>query len=205
MSDYLYAEDGKIHTRYTELVSCTPGQIERVLAERMKLRKRFTSDRMDFGTDRHAMWEEESKRTGRLPEVFGFDWPVSHAEVEFATELLPGVVVHSRPDAVCADVFTVVDYKTLCADSLDEGIRQAAKMYAKSRQLPFYGFQVGIAAVRIKQIAYLIEVWNRDQDTILGYHAIVKQLPMSDMAKMLPWVKDRVAMLVSAVEEAVVA
>ena len=202
MSDYLVAEDGKIHTRYTELVRCTAGQIERVLAERLDPKRRFTSDRLDFGSDRHAMWEEESKKTGQLPECFGLKWPVSHVESEFATEILPGVVVHSRPDAVCAAEMTIVDYKTLCADSVDEGVRMAAKMYAKSRQLPFYGFQVGLHGVRIRRIAYLIEIWNKDQDTILGYHSIVKDLPMHELAKMLPWVKDRVAMLCAAVEEA---
>jgi rubrerythrin len=149
------------------------------------------------------MWEEESKRTGRLPECFGLDWPVSHVEDEFATEILPDVIVHSRPDAVCADVQTIVDYKTLCADSLDEGVRAAVKMYGKARQLPFYGFQVGLHGIRIRKIAYLIEIWNKEQDTILGYHVMVKDLPMSDIAKMLPWVQDRVAMLVAAVEEAV--
>lgn len=204
MADYLIAEDGKVHTRYTELVRCTPGQIDRVLAERLNKDLRFKSDRLDFGTDRHDMWEQESKETGRLPECFGLDWPVSHVEEEFATEVLPGVVVHSRPDAVCGEVQTIVDYKTLCADSLDEGVRSAVKMYSKSRQLPFYGFQVGLHGVRIRKIAYLIEIWNKDQDEILGYHTIVKDLPMAELAKMLPWVKDRVAMLVAAVEEAVV-
>ena len=205
MADYLYAEDGKIHTRYTELVRCTPGQIDRVLAERLDNKRKFTSDRLDFGTDRHEMWEEEGKRTGKLPECFGLDWPVSHAEAEFATELLPGVVVHSRPDAVCAAVQTIVDYKTLCADSIDEGVRAAVKQYAISRQLLFYGFQVGMTGIRIKKIAYLVEIWNKEQDEILGYHTIVKDLPMAEIAKMLPWVKDRVAMLVAAVEEAVTA
>lgn len=200
MADYLYAEDGKIHTRYTELVRCTAGQIDRVIAERVGDVKKFKSDRLEFGTDRHEMWEDEGKRTGHLPACFGLDWAVSHVESEFATELLPGVIVHSRPDAVCASEATIVDYKTLCASSVGDGIAKAAKMYAKSRQLPFYGFQVGVHGIRIKKIAYLIEIWNEEQDEILGYHYIVKDLPMAEVAKMLPWIKERVSMLVSAVE-----
>jgi len=204
VSDYLHAEDGKVHTRYTELVRCTVGQIDRVIAERMNKDLKFKSERLDFGTDRHAMWEEEARATGRLPECFGLDWPVSHAEEEFATEILPGVVVHSRPDAVCAPIATIVDYKTLCAETLEQGIKKAVKAYSNSRQLPFYGFQVGLSGIRIRKIAYLIEIWNMEQDTILGYHTLIKDLPMAEVAKMLPWVKERVSMLVAAVEEAVV-
>lgn len=121
MADYLIAEDGKIHTRYTELTRCTPGQIDRVIDERLGLAAKFKSDKLEFGTDRHDMWETEGKRTSMIPECFGLDWPISHAEQEFASEILPGIVLHSRPDAVCAQIYTLVDYKTLIADSVAEG------------------------------------------------------------------------------------
>ncbi len=202
MADYLYAEDGNIHTRYTELVSCTPGQIDRVIRERLKLSKRFKSDKLDFGTDRHDMWEAEGKKTGKIPACFGLDWPISHVEEEFASEILPGVVLHSRPDAVCAEIFTLVDYKTLIADSLAEGELLAVSRYQNSRQLPLYAFQVGLHGIRIKRIAYLIEIWNREQTEILGYKIITKPFKMGDVGLALDWAKRRIATLVTAVEGA---
>lgn len=200
MADYLYAADGKIHTRYTELTRCTPGQIEGVIDERLGLRKRFKSDKLEFGTDRHDMWEEEGKRSGMIPECFGVDWPISHCEQEFASEILPGVVVHSRPDAVCADIYTLVDYKTLIADSLELGELVAVQRYVRSKQLPIYAYQLGLHGIRIKRIAYLVEIWNRDQDTILGYKTIMKDFKMADVAKAVPWIQERISYLASAIE-----
>lgn len=211
MSDYLIAEDGKIHTRYTELSRCTPGQIDRVVDERLGIAKKFTSDSLEFGTDRHDMWEAEGKSTKRIPECFGLDWPISHCEQEFAAEILPGIVLHSRPDAVCADIYTLVDYKTLIADTLAEGELLAVKRYGKAKQLSLYAYQIGIHGIRIKRIAYLIEIWNRpsydefgnvirETDTILGYKIIIKDFKMADIAKVLPWVRSRIANLASAIE-----
>lgn len=199
MSDYLHDDDGKIHTRYTELTRCTPGQIDKVVAERYGARK-FTSDKLDFGSDRHALWEEETNRTGILPACFGLDWSVSHAEKEFASEVLPGIVLHSRPDAVCADCFTLIDYKTLIADSMAEGEVLAVERYGKSKQLPLYAYQLGLHGIRIKRIAYLIEIWNREQTEILGYKTLIKDFKMSDIARILPWVKERISYLAVALE-----
>jgi hypothetical protein len=205
MSDYLYSDDGNIHTRYTELVRCTPGQIDRVIEERLNPNKRFKSDKLDFGSDRHEMWEEESKQTHRLPACFGLDWPVSHAEHEFASKVLPGVVLHSRPDAVCADIYTLVDYKTIIADTLAEGSMAAVIRYKYAKQLPVYAYQLGLHGIRIKRIAYLVEVWNRNQDEILGYKTIIRDLTMAEIAQCLPWIKDRVVTLASAIEMEVMA
>jgi len=200
MADYLYADDGKIHTRYTELSRCTAGQIDRVIDERLGTRESFKSDNMEFGTDRHDMWENEGKRTGRIPECFGLDWPISHVEQEFVSEILPDVVLHSRPDAVCADISTIVDYKTLIADSFAMGELLAVQRYSKSKQLPIYAYQAGLHDIRIKRIAYLVEIWNRQQTEILGYKIITKEFKMKDIGAALPWVRERVAMLVSAIE-----
>src|SRR5687767_12967965 len=127
MSDYLYADDGKIHTRYSELANCTLGSIHKVLDQREGLRKRFENEDTIWGQVRHEMWAEESRRTGLIPECF---WDVipstleaDYVEKEFATDIMPGVIVHSRPDNVSSD--TVVDYKTLIAESLQIGIIKA--------------------------------------------------------------------------------
>lgn len=200
MADYLIAEDGKIHTRYTELTRCTPGQIDRVIDERLGLAAKFKSDKLEFGTDRHDMWETTGKATGHIPECFGLNWRISHAEQEFASEILPGIVLHSRPDAVCADIATLVDYKTLIADSLAEGELLAVQRYAKSKQLPLYAYQLGLHGIRIKAIAYLIEIWNREQTEILGYKIIIKDFKMADIAHVLPWVRERISYLASAID-----
>lgn len=200
MADYLYSEDGKIHTRYTELTRCTPGQIDRVIDERLGLAKSFKSDNMEFGTDRHDLWEQEARRTGKVPECFGLDWPISHIEQEFASEILPNVVLHSRPDGICEDIATIIDYKTLIADSLGMGELVAVQRYSKSKQLPIYAYQAGLHNIRVKRIAYLVEIWNRAQTEILGYKIITKEFKMKDIGTVLPWVRERVAMLVSAVE-----
>lgn len=201
MADYLYEPDGKIHTRYTELTRCTPGQIDRVISERLGSSKRFQSDKLDFGTDRHDMFEAEGKETGTIPKCFGLNWSISHVEEEFASEILPGIILHSRPDAVCTAIATVVDYKTLIADSLAQGELLAVQRYAHSKQLPLYSYQLGLHGIRIKNIAYLVEIWNREQDEILGYKIIIKDFKMSDVAKILPWVKSRVSYLVSGLEQ----
>lgn len=200
MADYLYSEDGKIHTRYTELMKCTPGQIDRVISERLGQTERFKSDKLEFGSDRHEMWEAEGRTTGKIPECFGLDWEISHTEEEFASEILPGIVLHSRPDAVCEAIATLVDYKTLIADSLAMGELTAVARYKNSKQLPLYAYQLGLHGIRIKRIAYLIEIWNREQTEILGYKHIIKDFKMSDIGPILPWVNDRVSMLAASIE-----
>jgi hypothetical protein len=155
---------------------------------------------MSFGSDRHEMWENESRKTGLLPKCFGLDWRVSHVETEFATEMLPGIVVHSRIDAVCEGITTICDYKTMIAESLEDGITKASKKYQMSRQLLFYAFQVGMHGVRVNQVAYLIEIWNEKQTEILGYHKIIKKLELREVGWVLEWVKDRASLLASAID-----
>lgn len=200
MSDYKFDKnDGKIHTRYSELVRCTPGQIDRVLAERAGSRQRFVGESMLDGVEAHLQWEMEAKRTGKIPECFDLDWPVSHVELELASEMFPGVVVHSRIDSVCADIETVVDYKTVVDGK--NGWQANIKPYGNSKQLPFYAFQLGLHGIRIRRGAYLCEIWSQDKKTILDYKVVKKELAMSDIATVLPWVRDRVAVLVSALKE----
>ena len=205
MADYLYADDGKIHTRYSELVRCTFGQLDRVVAERLGLVDRYTSDRLDFGTYRHEMWQEESEKTGMLPEIFGLPRKVDYIENEFATEIVENVIVHSRPDAVCVAKQAIGDYKTMSAKDYDTGVLMATKLYRGSKQLIFYAYQLGLHGIRIKKIIYLVEIWNEKMDAILGFHAIEIDINLSDIAKILPWTKDRIATLTVAVERGIIA
>jgi len=201
VSDYQYdPTDGKLHVRYSQLVQCTPGNIDRVIAEINGL-SRVETDDMSFGTLRHEMFAVDASETGKPYRSFKLDWPVSHIEHEFATEILPGVILHSRPDIVCADVGILPDYKTV-VDGV-QGWEHTVKSYssmAKQRQLIVYAFQLGLHGIRIRQGAFLCEVWNRERDTILGYETVLFPITLADMAGVLPWIKMRVALLASVIE-----
>jgi hypothetical protein len=201
VSDYLYDEDGKLHTRYSELAQCTPGAIANVIAERTGARTRFESEAMAFGTDRHEMWAEEALETGKTPACFGVQFDADEVESEYATEILRGVVLHSRMDAVSFAAKAVIDYKTLCAENLEIGRIKARTMYSSSKQLPLYAVQLAHHGKRIKRKIYMVEIWNKTREEILGYEVIDLPVKMSDMAKILPWVVERVSLLASAIEQ----
>lgn len=202
MSDYAYDKtDGKLHLRYSTLVRCTPGQIDRVIAEMDGLRRVETAD-MGFGTLRHEDFATESLRASRPYHGFNLDWPVSHVEHEFTTEILPGVIIHSRPDLVCADIGMLPDYKTVVDGK--QGWKKIVDSYrheSKQRQLKFYAFQLGLHGIRITRGSFLMEVWNADRDTILRYETVEFPITFRDIAPVLPWVKDRVALLMAVLEE----
>lgn len=202
MADYLHENDGKIHTRYSELIRCTPGQIQQVVMERMGA-ARYEGDGMLFGTDRHAMWEEYGKEHGRTPECFDEilpgGLPLSHVEEEFATEMLPGVVVHSRPDGVAAAAEALIDYKTV-KDGLAGWQKNIAK-YRTSRQMTFYTFQLGLHNIRIRKGLYLCEIWNDKQTEIIDYALVKQDYSFSEVAKVLPWIKERIDCLVTGVQD----
>lgn len=111
--DYVLKDDGKIHTRYTELLRCTPKQIQAVLTERQGKKRKFSNSTLRFGTLRHDMWRDESLETGKTPACFGdYSLSVEMVEEELWSEIIPGVILHSRPDSVSISGATVVDYKT---------------------------------------------------------------------------------------------
>lgn len=201
MADYNIPNDGKLHTRWSELIRCTPGQIDTVIAERFEGRRRAETESMAFGTDRHEMWQEEAEKTGYIPACFGNDtrWPVSHVEKEFATEILPGIVVHSRIDTLCAGIETIVDYKTVL-DGKRGWEANIAKYRGGSKQLTFYAFQVGLHGHRIRHGAYLCEIWSADREEIIGYEAVKFPIQLTEIAEVVAWVKKRAAMLAAAVE-----
>lgn len=202
MADYLYSDDGNIHTRFSELASCTIGSIEKVLDVREGLIDRWTNENVEWGRDRHEMWAEESQKTGFTPQVFdvtGWRLPVIHIEKEFATEIFGGVTVHSRPDAVGEDF--VVDYKTLASDNLKMGRIKATATYSRSRQLKFYAYQLGLHGFRIRKGVYLVEIWDKEYKEILGYHAVIQEFSFKEIGSVLPWVQDKISLLVAAYDE----
>lgn len=202
MADYkIDPNDTRIHTRYSELIRCTPGQIQKVLQERFEGRRRVETVSMRDGTIRHEMWQEEAEKTARVPKIFGLDWPVSHVEHEFASEILPGIVVHSRPDIVCAEKFIVPDFKTVLDGA--NGWRKNLEQYkhrSKQRQLRFYAWQVGLQGFRIKKGAFLCEIWNSDRSEIIGHEVVEFDITLQEMMEELSWVKQRCNVLAAALE-----
>lgn len=203
MANYLYADDGNIHTRFTELASCTLTGIEKILARREGLIPKFDNESTRWGADRHDLWAEESQKTRTIPKCFNspFAILIDHIEKEFATEILPGVIVHSRPDAVSVFGQVIIDYKTLVADNLEDGQAKAVSTYQNSRQLKFYAYQLGLHGIRIKRGIYFVEIWDKKYSKILGYQIIVINFDFKEIASILPWVKERIGLLVAAYDE----
>lgn len=112
--DYQIKDPSKVHTRYSELLRCTTKQIHEVLDERQGLKKEFKgTTSTSFGKLRHDMFMEESQKTGKTPSVFDRSFDVQMVEEEIETEIIPGVILHSRPDAFSINQATVIDYKTM--------------------------------------------------------------------------------------------
>lgn len=192
---YNIKNDGKLHTRFTDLMRATPHQVENIIKEQLGEKERFKNDILTFGETRHNMWEKESKRTGMLPVVFREAFPqykdvqITHAEKEFATELFKGIVIHSRPDGVSVPSAMVVDYKTMVKGA------GGARRYASSKQLPFYSFQLGVHNIRITKYVYLVEIWNKDYTEIIGYDCFEKTVGLLDIAAAKKWAHDRCEVL----------
>lgn len=192
---YNIKKDGKLHSRYTDLVRATPHQVENIIKEQLGQKERFKSDVLTFGEIRHGMWERETKQTGMLPVVFREAFPeykdmqITHAEKEFATELFKNIVIHSRPDGVSVPSATVVDYKTMVKGA------GGARRYKSSRQLIFYAYQLAIHNIRIKRYVYLVEIWNEDYTEIVKYDKFEKDIGLIDIASIKKWAHERCEVL----------
>jgi hypothetical protein len=157
---------------------------------------------MDFGVLRHELFAEEARRTKRPYYAFGLDWPVSHVEEEFVTEIWPDVFIHSRMDLVCEEMSTLPDYKT--ALDGEQGLDKVIDGYrheTKRRQLLLYAYQLGLHGIKIDTGAFLIEGWNKERDTILRYEVMEFPITFKDMATVVLWAKKRVSLLQSVLEE----
>lgn len=192
---YNIKKDGKLHTRFTDLLRATPKQVENIIKEQQGTKERFKSDVLEFGTIRHNHFQAESEKTGMLPIVFRNAFPeykdmqITHAEKEFATELFKDIIVHSRPDGVAANDYIVVDYKTMVKGA------GGARRYKNSKQLLFYAFQLSIHNIRIKKYVYFVEIWNEDYTEIVGYEKFEKTIGLLDIALMKRWAHDRCEVL----------
>ena len=193
--NYNVKNDGKLHTRYTDLMRATPKQVENIIKEQLGEKQRFTSDVMDFGGIRHDQWQKEAEETGLLPIVFRNAFPeykdlaITHAEKEYTTELYKGIVIHSRIDGVNIPQCIVIDYKTMVKGA------GGARRYKSSKQLPFYSYQLSVHNVRVKKYIYFVEIWNKEYTEILGYEKFEKMVGLMDIAVIKHWVQERCEVL----------
>ena len=187
--------DGKIHTRYTDLVRCTEGQVLKVAEEMLYGKRRFSGSVTDFGRIRHEMFAEESLETGRTPECFrelDVELSVRCIEREFEMEVFPGVIVHSRTDAYAPDPKLVVDYKT-CSKAED------IEKYKNSRQHLMYALQLMNKGYQVKGALYLGEIWSKDRKKPHGYCQTQVDITIKDLLEFRNnWLKDRCERLVVA-------
>lgn len=195
---YNLKNDGKLHTRFTDLVRATPKQVENIIREQLGTKKRFENDVLAFGEVRHDMWQKETEQTGRVPACFAeafpeYDLEVTHAEKEFATEIYENIVLHSRPDAVAAKAFTLIDYKTQRKGA------GGARIYKNSKQLIVYAWQLAMHNIRIRRIVYLVEIWNTDETgamvDVSHYEKFEKDLGLADIHNIKSWIRDRCEVL----------
>ncbi len=192
---YNIKNDGKLHTRFTDLHRATPRQVIDIIREQTGQKKRFESKTLTFGETRHEMWEGESRKTGHIPQCFIDAFPeyagmeISDVEAEFATEIYQDIVLHSRLDGLSKKSCTIIDYKTQKKGA------GGARIYKNSKQLPTYAWHLALHNIRIKQVIYLVEIWEFDEAgnpvDVVGYEKFVKDLGLADTHNVAAWVRDR--------------
>ena len=193
---YNIKNDGKLHTRFTDLIQCTPKGVAHVIARSQGLEKPVETETLQFGKIRHDMWQAESEKTGKLPQCFIDEWPelaeleATHVEQELATEIYKDIILHSRPDMIAAKQFTLIDYKTMVREDTGAGI------YKNSRQLPIYSYQAAMHNIRIKKYIYLVEIWNEDRSEIVGYDKYEREINLAEISAIRHWIKQRCEVLV---------
>lgn len=197
MGLYTYPNDGRVHTRYSELVKCTPGQIERVVAERFGDIPPFSSSHTAIGSIRHEMYAAEIEELGLLPSCFRKACPqysdvkIEMFEQELKAQIFKDVVLHSTPDAVSSSSGILFDFKVTT---------QEAKKYAASKQVLVYAFQLLLRGIEIKEVVFLIERWNSEKTEILGYDCASKLITKEEILEVKDWLKSRTEILLSAIE-----
>lgn len=191
--EYKYPNDGRLHTRYSELVRATPAQVEKLILERFGLSPRFENKYMEFGTFRHKMFDREMKKTGYLPKVFKEVLPrnlkVDGSEYYFETPLtldLDGekveVVIHSTTDAYKGGDY-IADFKVTTSDENTWGSKQ---------QLIFYAYLLGHHGIKFKRTIYLLERWDEQRRNILDYRKKESKIQKWKLQMVRDWIEDRV-------------
>lgn len=194
---YNYPKDGKLHTRFHELLRCTDGQIDNVIAERFGDLAPFENDITYFGTKRHEMLEKYIKENNELPKQFkklceekGIELEVNGKQVEkeICCEMFNGVVIHGTPDLFGSD--WIVDFKTTTRP----------ESFSANKQTLFYAWLFQPYGLKITKSYYLMEIWNLERDKILGYDVIEKEITQEAIDKINDWALERARTLYKAVK-----
>lgn len=210
MATYDYADDGRFHTRYSEVTACqTPKAALRMAKQRLGITERYESEIMRFGTTRHDMFDAEAKQTGLSPEIFkdqlGVQWEVYESEKHRATELFEGVVIHFTTDLIGIGEDTIitddkalgvaiVDYKT----ATEYRVEHYKKVYQAQLQLPAYALLLRPHNIIAKEAHYLLECWNTKRTQPKGYIHISKDIKLADMAQAKRMFKNGIENLIDA-------
>lgn len=196
MADYVTKNDGRLHTRYSDLARCTPGGVERVALEYLGKVKRFEGGHQQhFGTDRHEMFQEESESTGLTPYCFKdeleFECEATYIEKEFTVKIGKDVVLHSRPDCVSVPTRRIIDYKTITG---------AASQFKHSKQLRVYAYQLAQIGIKIERLTWLCEVWDIERTKIIRYEVVEIEIGLRDLVDIKRWIDDRIFVLQTAIK-----
>ena len=111
-----------------------------------------TSEAMAHGTERHESWENETRETGIIPSVFGYDWSIK-PEVKRVVDLGNGVHLVVKTDGLCGKIKPefVIDYKT----SISKDKEKHSGQWLGTKQLPLY-----CAAFKCS-VGYIFHEWIR--------------------------------------------
>lgn len=212
--------DKRLHTRYSELVQCTDSGILRVLQQRAGLVKKFKTKSTEFGSLRHEMFEEDIAETGVVPEVFTHNevmkeevratgavpyefqyligsMKVSHCEESFATEIIPGVVIHFTPDEIAAADKTILDTKTMIPNKAG---KVNPNSYLKSKQLKFYALLLRPHEIMIEKGLFLVEQWNREYTEVTDHHVIPQKIGLMEIGEVQAWAIGKIEILQAGIE-----
>lgn len=196
MPNYQYENDGKFHTRYSDLVRAGSDiQAIKVIEQKYGLRPPLGNGFMDFGSQRHEMFDDETKKTRRTPQVFkdelGVQFDVIHCEKHMATQIFDGVIFHFTADAICKTP-DLPDYKTASNGN--------SHIYLKSNQLMFYALLLRPHGHKIQRVHYLIEQWNKARTKIIGYRHIESEVTIEKLGQVKAWARKRTELLMAAEE-----
>ena len=110
---------GPIRVSYSILNSWAHGDIERAVAPYAGVDIEST-EAMEYGRQKHADWEKETKRTGRLPKKFG-GRKLSSPRLELSTKKVRKITDWCYLSGVLdvLDGDTAIDYKTGKASASD--------------------------------------------------------------------------------------
>ena len=191
MATYDYLDNGKLHTRFSELVRCTPGQIERVVLDRLH-GVDHTNEFMSFGTMRHEKFAEYLKAKSELPSVFKLDLKINPGWVEksYEIEAFDNVVIHFTPDV--HDKTWIGDLKTTS---------RTAESYKNNKQITFYAWVLGQMGLDITSAFYFLEFWNRERTGCQGYQVIKNEITPESKAQVKTWAIERIELLYSEIKK----